>query len=151
MLVAVGTLFSTFWILVTNSWMQTPAGYKIVNGIARTDDLLYQGKDLRVAVADQREQPRLRLRFAAEKLSQAREQARRGDVRDAARLLSDAQHDLDQAQAELHDVNNPSDGLNDCSVLPPTISVSKRESSNGSVSTISPADVRTGPPFSERK
>lgn len=32
-LVAVGTLFSTFWILVTNSWMQTPAGYKIVNGI----------------------------------------------------------------------------------------------------------------------
>jgi len=25
--------------------------YKIVNGIARTDDLLYQGKDLRVAVA----------------------------------------------------------------------------------------------------
>jgi cytochrome d ubiquinol oxidase subunit I len=32
-LVAVGTLLSTFWILVTNSWMQTPAGYKIVNGI----------------------------------------------------------------------------------------------------------------------
>jgi cytochrome d ubiquinol oxidase subunit I len=24
---------SAFWILVTNSWMQTPAGYKIVNGI----------------------------------------------------------------------------------------------------------------------
>jgi cytochrome d ubiquinol oxidase subunit I len=32
-LVAAGTLFSTFWILVTNSWMQTPGGYKIVNGI----------------------------------------------------------------------------------------------------------------------
>ena len=32
-LVAAGTLFSSFWILVTNSWMQTPAGYKIVNGI----------------------------------------------------------------------------------------------------------------------
>lgn len=32
-LVALGTLLSTFWILVTNSWMQTPAGYKIVNGI----------------------------------------------------------------------------------------------------------------------
>jgi cytochrome d ubiquinol oxidase subunit I len=32
-LVAVGTLLSTFWILVTNSWMQTPAGYKIINGI----------------------------------------------------------------------------------------------------------------------
>jgi cytochrome d ubiquinol oxidase subunit I len=33
LLVAAGTLFSTFWILVTNSWMQTPAGYKIINGI----------------------------------------------------------------------------------------------------------------------
>jgi cytochrome d ubiquinol oxidase subunit I len=33
MLVAAGTLLSTFWILVTNSWMQTPAGYKIINGI----------------------------------------------------------------------------------------------------------------------
>jgi cytochrome bd ubiquinol oxidase subunit I len=32
-LVAAGTLISTFWILVTNSWMQTPGGYKIVNGI----------------------------------------------------------------------------------------------------------------------
>jgi cytochrome d ubiquinol oxidase subunit I len=32
-LVAAGTLFSTFWILVTNSWMQTPAGYRLVNGI----------------------------------------------------------------------------------------------------------------------
>jgi cytochrome d ubiquinol oxidase subunit I len=33
LLVAFGTLLSTFWILVTNSWMQTPGGYKIVNGI----------------------------------------------------------------------------------------------------------------------
>jgi cytochrome d ubiquinol oxidase subunit I len=33
LLVATGTLLSTFWILVTNSWMQTPAGYRIVNGI----------------------------------------------------------------------------------------------------------------------
>jgi cytochrome d ubiquinol oxidase subunit I len=32
-LVAMGTLFSTFWILVTNSWMQTPGGYKLVDGI----------------------------------------------------------------------------------------------------------------------
>src|SRR5213080_1403348 len=32
-LVAAGTLLSTFWILVTNSWMQTPAGYKLVDGI----------------------------------------------------------------------------------------------------------------------
>src|SRR6202049_115215 len=27
LLVAAGTLFSSFWILATNSWMQTPAGY----------------------------------------------------------------------------------------------------------------------------
>src|SRR6202012_4337169 len=27
LMVAVGTLFSTFWILATNSWMQTPAGF----------------------------------------------------------------------------------------------------------------------------
>jgi cytochrome bd ubiquinol oxidase subunit I len=32
LMVAAGTLFSTFWILATNSWMQTPAGYKIVDG-----------------------------------------------------------------------------------------------------------------------
>ena len=32
-LVAVGTLFSTFWILSANSWMQTPRGYSIdLNG-----------------------------------------------------------------------------------------------------------------------
>ena len=31
-LVAVGTLFSSFWILSTNSWMQTPAGYEIIDG-----------------------------------------------------------------------------------------------------------------------
>src|SRR5271165_4940979 len=31
-LVAVGTLFSSFWILATNSWMQTPAGYEIIEG-----------------------------------------------------------------------------------------------------------------------
>lgn len=32
LLVAAGTLFSSFWILATNSWMQTPAGYRYVNG-----------------------------------------------------------------------------------------------------------------------
>ncbi len=32
LMVALGTLFSTFWILATNSWMQTPQGYKIVDG-----------------------------------------------------------------------------------------------------------------------
>ncbi len=31
-MVAVGTLLSSFWILSTNSWMQTPAGYKFVDG-----------------------------------------------------------------------------------------------------------------------
>jgi cytochrome bd ubiquinol oxidase subunit I len=32
LMVAVGTLFSSFWILSTNSWMQTPAGYEMVDG-----------------------------------------------------------------------------------------------------------------------
>jgi len=32
LMVAVGTLFSTFWILSANSWMQTPAGYELVDG-----------------------------------------------------------------------------------------------------------------------
>jgi cytochrome bd ubiquinol oxidase subunit I len=32
LMVALGTLFSTFWIIATNSWMQTPAGYQIVDG-----------------------------------------------------------------------------------------------------------------------
>ena len=31
--VAVGTLISAFWILAANSWMQTPAGYEIRDGI----------------------------------------------------------------------------------------------------------------------
>src|SRR5213075_3450778 len=32
LMVAIGTLFSTFWILVLNSWMQTPTGFEIVDG-----------------------------------------------------------------------------------------------------------------------
>ncbi|MGA7811071.1 cytochrome ubiquinol oxidase subunit I, partial [Bradyrhizobium sp.] len=32
LMVAIGTLFSSFWILSANSWMQTPAGYQIVDG-----------------------------------------------------------------------------------------------------------------------
>src|SRR3984893_12347955 len=32
LMVSGGTLFSAFWILSANSWMQTPAGYEIVNG-----------------------------------------------------------------------------------------------------------------------
>jgi cytochrome d ubiquinol oxidase subunit I len=31
-MVGSGTLFSSFWILSANSWMQTPAGYEIVDG-----------------------------------------------------------------------------------------------------------------------
>lgn len=31
--VAVGTLISTFWILSANSWMQTPQGHEIIDGI----------------------------------------------------------------------------------------------------------------------
>ena len=31
-LVAFGTTLSAFWILALNSWMQTPAGYEIING-----------------------------------------------------------------------------------------------------------------------
>src|SRR5262249_42645332 len=32
LMVAAATLFSSFWILAANSWMQTPAGYEVVNG-----------------------------------------------------------------------------------------------------------------------
>jgi cytochrome d ubiquinol oxidase subunit I len=31
-MVALGTLFSSFWILSANSWMQTPAGFEIIDG-----------------------------------------------------------------------------------------------------------------------
>ncbi|MGO9699245.1 MAG: cytochrome ubiquinol oxidase subunit I [Xanthobacteraceae bacterium] len=31
-LVAAGTLSSSFWILATNSWMQTPIGYEVIDG-----------------------------------------------------------------------------------------------------------------------
>lgn len=33
-MVAIGTLLSAFWILSANSWMQTPAGYEVQNGVA---------------------------------------------------------------------------------------------------------------------
>ncbi len=32
LMVALGTLFSSFWIISANSWMQTPAGYRIEDG-----------------------------------------------------------------------------------------------------------------------
>jgi cytochrome d ubiquinol oxidase subunit I len=39
-LVAVGTTFSAFWIMVLNSWMQTPAGFEMRNGQAFATDWL---------------------------------------------------------------------------------------------------------------
>jgi len=39
-MVAVGTLISTFWILASNSWMQTPQGYEIIDGRAIPVDWL---------------------------------------------------------------------------------------------------------------
>lgn len=33
-LVAAGTTLSAFWILVLNSWMQTPAGFEMIDGVA---------------------------------------------------------------------------------------------------------------------
>src|ERR1700737_4090037 len=38
--VAVGTVISAFWILSANSWMQTPAGHEIRDGIAYPADWL---------------------------------------------------------------------------------------------------------------
>ena len=39
-LVAFGTSISAFWILALNSWMQTPAGYTMINGQAHATDWL---------------------------------------------------------------------------------------------------------------
>ncbi|WP_444997228.1 cytochrome ubiquinol oxidase subunit I [Aliikangiella sp. IMCC44359] len=38
LLVAVGTSMSAFWILALNSWMQTPQGHIIIDGVAHPDD-----------------------------------------------------------------------------------------------------------------
>jgi cytochrome d ubiquinol oxidase subunit I len=40
LLVAVGATLSAFWIIVANSWQQTPAGYHIVNGRAELTDFV---------------------------------------------------------------------------------------------------------------
>jgi cytochrome bd ubiquinol oxidase subunit I len=40
MLVAVGTSLSAFWILVLNSWMQTPVGFEMIDGKAHATDWL---------------------------------------------------------------------------------------------------------------
>lgn len=37
-MVALGTLFSTFWILASNSWLHTPAGYETINGVVHPVD-----------------------------------------------------------------------------------------------------------------
>lgn len=37
-MVALGTLISTFWILSANSWMHTPAGYEIIDGVFHPKD-----------------------------------------------------------------------------------------------------------------
>ncbi len=39
-MVAVGTLVSAFWILAANSWMQTPSGYEIRDGVFYATDWL---------------------------------------------------------------------------------------------------------------
>ena len=38
LMVAAGTLFSAFWILATNSWMQTPRGYRLDHGTFYPED-----------------------------------------------------------------------------------------------------------------
>jgi cytochrome bd ubiquinol oxidase subunit I len=40
-MVSLGTTLSVTWILVANSWMQTPAGYKVVNGQFQPTDWLH--------------------------------------------------------------------------------------------------------------
>lgn len=40
LMVAIGTLISTFWILASNSWMQTPQGFEIVDGRVIPSDWL---------------------------------------------------------------------------------------------------------------
>jgi len=40
LMVAVGTLISTFWILASNSWMHTPQGHEIIDGIVVPVDWL---------------------------------------------------------------------------------------------------------------
>ena len=39
-LVAFGTTMSAFWIIVLNSWMHTPAGFEMRNGVAHATDWL---------------------------------------------------------------------------------------------------------------
>src|SRR5688500_10369203 len=38
LMVALGTLISTFWIISATSWMQTPAGYELIDGVFHPAD-----------------------------------------------------------------------------------------------------------------
>ncbi len=38
LMVALGTTLSSFWILALNSWMQTPAGYELIDGVFHARD-----------------------------------------------------------------------------------------------------------------
>jgi cytochrome d ubiquinol oxidase subunit I len=40
LMVAAGTTLSAFWILSLNSWMQTPVGYKVIDGVYHAQDWL---------------------------------------------------------------------------------------------------------------
>ncbi len=68
-------------------------------------------ENLRVAVADPREQPRLQLQFAAERARQAQEQIRLGDAGVAAELLSDCRRELSDAQLEAQATHDPAEEL----------------------------------------
>src|SRR5690606_32909777 len=39
-LVAIGTTMSAFWILALNSWMQTPAGHVVIDGVIHVESWL---------------------------------------------------------------------------------------------------------------
>lgn len=40
LMVALGTLLSSFWILAANSWMQTPAGHELIDGRFHSVDMI---------------------------------------------------------------------------------------------------------------
>src|SRR5215813_5878693 len=45
-MVALGTMFSAFWIMVNNSWMQVPVGYSMENGVFAPQswfDIIFNG------------------------------------------------------------------------------------------------------------
>ena len=44
MMVALGTTFSAFWIMVNNSWMQAPVGYAMENGMVSSSERTSSGE-----------------------------------------------------------------------------------------------------------